>query len=527
MTPRIWSSPVLLAALLATGCHTQSGGLRAASPYACSRVEGVAPGDAAPADLGEPASLAEDPGGGAGTDFRKLPPPPGPERPFVVPRVEEARLANGIRVLFIERHELPIVTIDVGLDRGAAAAPPGVASLFGAMLAKGTACRGPAGIYAVIKALGAELSTSAGQDSALVSVKVLTPGLDAALELAADLSLRAALEADEIDKARPGRLTALAQRSDRPQLVLEDATAEVLYPAAHPYAIPLLGPASAIKSIGRREVVAFRDAFLQPERITIAVVGDVGRATLVPALEARFGAWKAGSPGPATAPMAAPAQSGPPRTLLIDDRGAPQSHVALVTLGPTRDAPDYAAVRVLERLLGSALYANLRQKKGYTYGVGAHFWMRRQAGPFTAGGPVVREHTADAVREMLAEIERIRGGDVQPVALDDARRQLVNENGALFETSSGAAGALLAIATNGLPLDEYQTLPARLRAVTAEDVRHVAERYLDPRKMHVVVVGDAATIRADLEALGRPAIEVRPLARSRRPPGEPEEERHD
>jgi predicted Zn-dependent peptidase len=498
----------LLVATVASGCHARAPGTAPQrSGEKCLGWE--IPGEGDPGDLaGSAAAFPEGAGGPApGVDLGDQLPAPGPERPFVVPRIQEARLSNGIRVLLVERRDLPVAAVRVAVDRGVADAAPGVGFLFGAMLRRGTECRIAPAIHSVAWVLGAELGTSAGYDATSVSLRVATPGLGPAIELARDLSLHAALGSVDLGEVKASSVVALAQRSDRPATLAEDALARALYPAGHPYAAPHQGSAEALRAVERRDLLAFRGAYLRPERLTIAVAGDVGR-DVIPQMESLFGAWRPDPPGTPWKPAAGPEPAATPRVVVVDDPGAPQSHVAIGCVGAPRGTGDYATLKVLERVLSWALLNSLRQEHGYTYGVGARFVMRREAGPFVAGGPVARAHTADAVRAILAQIDRVRAQEIPPQVLKDAQRQLVNENGALFETAGRTADALLDVAVHGLPLDEYETLPARLRAVTSADVRRAAERYLDPGRMKLVVVGDAATIHQGLAELGWGAPEV-------------------
>lgn len=515
------------AALLAAGCRAPAADARGRGLFGaerpCARFFASPPSGDDAIDRDESASYAQSPPAAADGDFRAHAPASGSERAFVLPRIDESRLTNGIRVLFVERHDLPIVSMRVGIDRGAADAAPGVAAFFAETVDGGTDCRSGSEVSAIARTLGASLSTYAEHDSTVVSLNVLTPGVGPGIELVSDLVLSTSLEVARIDRLIPSALASLAQRHERPALVLEDTIAEAIYPADHAYATSPRGQARAIEQMSRRDLVTFRDAYLRPDRVTIAVAGDVGRAELLATLEYRFGAWRAAT---ANAPARRDIQAPPaaaPRTIVVDDRGATQSIIALSCAGVPRSTPDYAAVRVLERALSWALDRNLRQKHGYTYGMRARFAMRRGAGPFTAGGAVAREHTVDAVRELFAEVEKIRAAPLSPSILRDVQRQLISANGAMFETADETTEALLRLATYGLPLDEHATLPARLRAVTADDVRRAAERYLDPKRMHLVIVGDLATFREGLAGLGRGKAEIRSLRRKRGSGAEGEE----
>ena len=180
--------------------------------------------------------------------------------------------------------------------------------------------------------------------------------------------------------------------------------------------------------------------------------------------------------------------------------------VAVAEVGVARATPDWAALQVMNAILGgkfsSRLNLSLREKHAYTYGASSGFDMRHGAGPFRAGGEIVREHTVEAVQEILAELSRIRSEPVSDEELTDAKGALIDALPARFETAGETAGALAQLAIHGLPLDEYATRAARLSAVTATDVLRVAHEHLRPERMRVVLVGDVAAFREKLAALG-------------------------
>lgn len=463
-------------------------------------------------------------------DFRKTPPPPGPEVTFVPPKIEEARLANGVRVLLVERHELPVVAVEIVTDRGADQGTPAVGAFVGAMLTQGTKTRSALEYSDAMGRIGAQFSGWVGHDGGGVSGQALAPRLGELLALLGDATMRPAFAKAEVERERARRQTALAQMNDSPGALLTIALGRALYPEAHPYSAPLLGTEAALAGVKPPDLQRFHAAHFQPDRTTVAIAGDVTRAQAMQEVERVLGAWK-GTARAAKDPEPPPAASGA-RVVLVDRPGLTQSTVAVSVPGVARSTPDYDALVVMNTLLGgqfsSRLNLNLREKHAFSYGVRSGFDMRHGPGPFTAGGAIVRENTGPAVREIFAEIRRMREEPVGAEELEDAKANLIQRLPAQFETAGATATSLSSLAIYHLPLDEYATRAAKIRAVTREEVQRVAQKYLVPEQMRVVMVADAAQVRGQLEPLGLGAIDLQappaaPAPPSAKPPaGKPQ-----
>jgi predicted Zn-dependent peptidase len=457
-------------------------------------------------------------------DFRKAAPAPGPEVTFVPPRIEEAKLANGVRVLVVERHELPIVAVEITTDRGADQAGPAIGSFAGDMLTQGTKTRSALEISDAMGKLGASYGSWVGYDSGGVSGQSLSPKLGEMLTLLADAYTSPAFAKAEVERERARRITALAEMNDRPGSLLNIAVGKALYPDGHPYSAPLLGVEEALKKVTPADLARFHAAHFQPDRTTIAFAGDVTRADAVKEAERVLGGWK-GTAAPATDPAAPPPAAGAPPIVVVDRPGLTQSSVAVSLPGVARSTPDYEAIQVMNTILGgkfsSRLNMNLREAHAYTYGARSGFDMRHGPGPFTAGGAIVRESTGPAVKEILSEIRRIRAELVSAEELEDAKSNIIRQLPARFETASATASTLSGLAAYHLPLDEYAHRAAKIQRVTREDVKRVAEAYLAPERMRVVLVADAASVREQLSALGLGAVDVQSPPGAKAAPGKP------
>lgn len=447
--------------------------------------------------------------------FRAQPPPPRPTPPFRPPQVESFRLANGMQVLLVERHDLPIVVVQFVTRRGGDDLPvnrAGLASLVGVLLDQGTTTRNALELSDAFQTLGAAHGTWVDWDSGGAYVKVLSSNLAPALELLADVIQRPAFSSEEIERARGRRLAAIRQQIDQPAAIAGIVAARVVYGDEHPYGRTLLGTEASVRAITREDIVRFHRSHFVPSEGALVVVGDVTRNTLAPWIERTFGTWRGRASRSRALPAVPPVGTGP-RIFLVDRPGAAQSQVVLTHAGVPRSSPDYVPLVVMNTILGgmfsSRINLNLRERHAYTYGARSSFSFRHGPGPFTIGGAISTANTAAAVREILAELSRMRDSDVTEDELNAARTRLTESLPARFETNEQTASAIAELFVYGLPLDEYATFAARVNAVTAADIRRVAERYLRPDQVRIVVVGDRSAVEPGLNELGLGPVEIR------------------
>lgn len=446
-------------------------------------------------------------------------PKPGPPITFVPPVIQEARLANGLRVLLVERHEMPIVSVEAAVDRGADQAPSAVGAFTGAMLLQGTKTKSAIELSDAFARVGGVNSAWVDWDAAVVSAQVLAPKVPEALALIADVLQNPAFDAKEIERERAKRITAVAQENDSPGALLSNAISKALYGDKHPYGASLLGDAAALKRVDAAALRRFHGAVFQPDHTTVTFAGDITKERAVAEVAKAFGAWTGKS-----APASVPAEPPPPeakeaKVVLIDRPRASQSSLAVTLPGVPRSSPDYDALVVMNTILGgqfsSRLNLNLREKHAYTYGASSSFDLRHGPGPFRAGGAIMRDATAAAAREIFGELDRIRASLVSEEELQGAKQYLVEQLPARFETTPSVSGSLSALAVYGLPLDEYATRVARFGRVTREDVQRVATTHLVPERFRLIIVGDAAAVREGLSKLAEErhlALEVREKA---------------
>lgn len=487
--------------LLALGCATP----KPPSP-AAPQAQPAAAEPAASAPEPAPPLAAQTP-----SVDRTHPPPLGANAPLQLPQQTHFVLANGLRVRLVEQHRLPIVALDLVVDAGAARDPaslPGLAGFTAAMLTEGTARRSSTRISDELGLLGASLGASAGSDSASLSGACLSEHLPAFLDVFADVAAHPSFPAADFERVQDERRVTLLQQRDQPAIVAAKAFAAAFW-GDHPYGHAIIGTEASLARTRRTDLLRFHDRFWRPANAELVVVGDATEAQLRPLLERRLGAWKAGGKAPAL-PGRGPVA--PHRTLLIDKRGASQSYLALGAPGLDRRSPDFVAATVMFEVLGggtsSRLFRELREEKGYTYGIGAGADARRLGGASVVRGSVKAEVTGPALRDLLAELSRMRDEPVPADELAEAKAGIVRSLPSEFATVGEIAGRLGELAVHGLPDDYWNTYAQAVEQVGAADVQRMAQRYLDPDRLTLVMVGPAQAVRSQLADLPIGKVEV-------------------
>ncbi len=445
--------------------------------------------------------------------WRAQAPKAGPAPAFTLPQGASFKLANGLTVIHHYNPALPLVSTQLVVRSGSAAAPgtlPGLAGFTAQMLEEGTATRSAPQIADEIAQLGAFLGTGTGTDASIVSLLSLRATFAPALDVLADIVQRPAFPVAEVERQRADRIGELIQQRDDPESVASVAAAGALYGGKHAKGYGQLGTEPAIRSATRDDLAGFWRRHYVPGNAALVVSGDIALGELKALVEARFGAW-AGADAPASNP-GAPSGTGA-RLVVVDHPDAGQTALRVTSIGVARDTPDFAALQVMNGALGgmfsSRLNNNLRETKGYSYGVFSEFRYDRTPGPFVIAGSVQQDATGASVREIFREVKAMRDAALPPAELAAARdAQLLSLPGQ-FETNADIGASLAEIYLYGLPPDYYSKLPGQLAAVTAAQVQEAARKHLDPERMIVVAVGDRKRILPQLKPLGLGAAELR------------------
>ncbi len=439
-------------------------------------------------------------------------PTPGPSRPFHFPAMTRTRLSNGLDVRVIPHRSVPVAAVVLLVPGGSSVDPPGLpglASITADLLDEGSGGSSALEISDRIARIGADLDVEVGPDATTVSLITLERFLDTGLELVREMATAPTLADADFARVQQLRLERLRQMKDIPGALADRAFADVVY-GTHPYAQPIMGTTASLTSIGVDDVRAYHARMFQPEGATLVIAGDRSAEELTMAAERAFGSW---APDPAMAPLDRNrAREAPPRTPAarlagVARPGAAQSALRLGHVAAARSTPDYPALVLLNMVLGgqfvSRLNLNLREEKGFTYGVRTGFDLRRGEGPFVLETSVGTDVTAAALAEAFREIRAVRGD--RPVTSDElamARSAVSLGYPRGFETAQQVARSAAQLALHELPDSYFEDFVPMLEAVTLAEVTSAAQRYLDPDRMTTIVVGDIEAIRPTLAPLG-------------------------
>jgi zinc protease len=446
-------------------------------------------------------------------EWRSTPPPPGPYPALNLPVPKQIRLPNGLNLLLVEQHALPIVSANLIIMSGSDHNPPdypGLASFTAEMLDEGTRTRSPLKIAADADQIGASLSTGSTTDLSYVATRTLKRNVEAAFELVSDVLLNPAFASEEIERIRHDRMTQILQQKDNPGILAIRVFYDAVYGATHPYGFTDVGTEESIQAITQDLLTGFYRTGYFAANSALVVAGDITESEALNLAEKYFGGWQGA--GPTFEPSAM--GSKPARRVIIVERpDAPQTVLRIGHVGVARSHPDYAAIDVMNTALGglfsSRINLNLREKHGYTYGASSSFVFRRGPGPFLVGTSVRTDVTAPAVLEIFNEIERIREGEITTEELATAKDSISRSLPGMFETTPEAASSIGQLFVHNLPLSYYQELPQQIQNVTVEEVQQAARNHLRPEEAVIIAVGDRSQIESELEKLNLGPIEIR------------------
>jgi zinc protease len=445
---------------------------------------------------------------------RSRAPETGPPPVLKLPAIQKRQLSNGLPVWVVELHEVPVVQVNLVVLSGSGDDPSGkfgVANLTAAMLVEGAGSRSALEIADAVDYLGADLTANSSSDASAIRLHVPVARLAEALPIMADVAQRPTFPNDELLRLRAQRLTTVIQARDDPETIGQLAFSRVLYGTTHRYGTAQAGSAQTIQSLSVDDVRSFYTSVYRPNNAAFIVVGDVTADRVMPLLETHFGKWQAPGAVPQHATLPTPPMPPARRIYLVDKPGAPQTQIRIGWAAVPRSTPDFFPIQVMNTVLGGAfssrLNLNLREKNGYTYGASSFFDMRLAAGPFVAAAGVQTDKTSEALKEFFNELTAIS----QTVPADELARakhyvSLRFPSG--FETTGDISTRLEQAVVYRLPDDYFSTYVQKIEAITAADVQRVAQKYIQPNSLAVVVVGDRMAIEPGLKSLNLGAITV-------------------
>jgi zinc protease len=430
-------------------------------------------------------------------------PEPGPAPAAAFPDYITKELPNGLKVFVIEDDRKPTITLRLVIRAGEAQdTKPGQAEFVASLLNRGTSKHDADAFSDAIESLGASVDASAGPDSLGVSTSGLVKFTDPLLDLFAEAILQPAFPADQFAKEQKRAISALLAEKKSPSALSARLQTKVLF-GKHPYGA--LTTPETVQSITRDDLVAYHKDWFAPNIASLAIVGDVKAADILPKIEKAFGGW-------AKKDIAAkPATKVEPLTgftiHLLDRPGSVQSNVIVTHLAPPRNFPHLPEVNVINSTLGGGfsgrLFQNLREVHGYTYGSSSAFGYNLEAGYFQATAETRNEVTAPAIKEILKEIKRVREEVISDAELELQRQYNVGNYVLSLEQPARVAGRVQDIWLYGLDPNFYKTYAKRMSDVTPSIAQTLAKEYLHPDNLAVVVVGEAKQIQPELEKLGK------------------------
>ncbi|WP_426042596.1 M16 family metallopeptidase [Brevundimonas sp. TWP2-3-4b1] len=473
-------------------------------------VEAAAsPAGAAPAPAAEIQRVARDPMPAIGQV---------PDLEF--PAVERAALSNGIKVVYAHVDTVPVTRVAVEFDAGYAADRAdrlGAHAMMLDLLDEGTTTRDANQLAEEEERLGASVNVAASMDRTSAELSTVTANLAPSLTLLSDVVRNPAFAPAEIERIRASRLSGLASERTNPGAIAARALPPLIYGADSPYGRSFTGSGdeATLTALTRADLTAEHDAWVRPDNATIFVVSDLPLAQVTAQLEAAFGDWRAPSTAPGTKDFADAAVPAPTnRIVLIDRPQSPQSLIYGGAVLPVSGTDDLLALNAANVTLGSdflsRINSDLRETKGWSYGVRGGVNALEYRVPYIVNAPVQANRTGDSVAALIAQYDRFLQTDgVQPTELERTINGNTRSLAGGFETSGQILGALRSNALYGRPDDYQATLASRTRALTAAQMDEAAREVIKPDQFVWVVVGDASVVRPQLEALGLP-LEVRP-----------------
>ncbi len=443
------------------------------------------------------------------------PPRPLPARSTSFPTYQIRTLPNGLQVVAVSHHEQPAVSLRLLVRAGSAQDPsnkPGVAYLAASLLDQGTTSKNAEQVASTIDSIGGAIGAGAGSDITFINAAVMKDSFGLALDLVSDLARHPSFANEEIDRQRQQIVSGLKVSYDDPDYLAGIVFDRLVY-GFHPYGRPDSGTPESIAAVTRDDLLAFHQRWFGANNAILAVVGDVTADEAFQGAERAFGSWqrvqlpavKADEPPPPTR-----------RVVIVDRPGAAQTEIRVGNIALPRRHPDYLALDIATKILGgeggNRLHRVLRSERGLTYGASADLNALKDTGQIVAETDTRSEKTAEALRLMVEEIVRLQRQRVQQRELSDAQEYLTGSFPLTVETPSAIALQVLNAVFFGLDLNELQTYRERVNATTVDDIQRVAQQYLRPDKLSIVLVGDASVFAKDLLGVGFDQVERIPLS---------------
>jgi zinc protease len=445
---------------------------------------------------------------------RERPPEPLPAREVNFPPYEVRMLENGLQVVVVAHHEQPIVNLRLLVGAGMAKTPrnkAGMGDLVAQLLDQGTTSRSAQEIAEQIDSIGGALTTGSGADLTFISALVMIDSFDFGLNLISDIARNPAFSPEEIVRQKERTLSSLQVSANDPDYIASIVWDRLVY-GFHPYGVPNGGTRETILSVTAEDLVAYHRQYFVPNNSILAVVGDIPSEEAFTAVERVFADWPRVDIG--LSPIVEPPPS-TRRVVVVDMDDAVQTEIRVGHLGIPRRHQDFTVFDLAAKILGgeggNRLHRVLRTQRGLTYAASAQVEAQKEAGDLLAETDTRTETTGEVLRLIVDEIARLKRDPVGRRELIDAGAYLAGKFPLTIETPNQIATQILSNAFYELPLNEIETFRERVQAVTQDDIARVAQQYLQPERLSIVLVGNAAGFVGQLPGVGFDNFEVIPI----------------
>ncbi|HKP68644.1 MAG TPA: pitrilysin family protein [Pyrinomonadaceae bacterium] len=428
---------------------------------------------------------------------RNTAPSPLPPMPFNIAQAKTVTLENGLKIVMFADKRLPLVSYRLAFLAGDANEPTdkiGVTSAVAAMMTEGTDNYSSRELAEKIERLGAAVSAATTEDFFIVAGSSLSMYASDVLSLIAEVIFRPTFPEDELDLYKRNAIENLKFQRSQPNFLAGEQVAKAVY-GEHPYSIVSPSP-SDIENLNRESLRDFHQKLFIPNNAILVVVGDIEENEFLDQARDLFGGWNRGLTP--SVKFSEPPRREKRETIIVDRPGSAQANIVLANIAFSRNNPDFFAATVMNQILGagasSRVFMNLREEKGYTYGAYTRLDPKRLAGDFEATTEVRTAVTGDSLREFFYELNRIRDEKASDDELADAKNFLTGVFPIRAETQEGLTNLIVNQQLYGLPSDYLQTYRDNIEKITADDVVRVANKYVQPDDITIVIVGDAGEI---------------------------------
>ena len=445
------------------------------------------------------------------------PPPPAPPRSGTFPKPVEQTLQNGLRVIVVERHESPLIAVQLLVKNGGEVDPPemaGLADMTANLLTKGTQTRDATEIAQQIESLGGSLDSGARWDSSIANVGVMSSKISQAMEIFADVVRRPTFKSEEVERLRQQYLDNVTLALSEPGSIARFVAARVVF-GDSPYGHPVSGTTESLTRITPADISKMHARYYRPDNAILVIGGDVTAKDALALATRYFGDWqKPTTPLPQVEPVKQSGEAKAGRIVVIDKPDAGQAAVYLARTGINRKDPDYFRGIVSNSVLSGysgRLNQEIRIKRGLSYGAGSVLDTRRDVGPFLASAQTKNESGAAVADLLLGEISRLSSAPPADVELTPRKAVLIGGFSRNLETAGGLVNQVASLALHGMGLDEINRYINNVQAITTADIQKFAGTRLDAKTSNIIIVGNAKAFLPELQKKYQ-NVEVIPVA---------------